>query len=388
MIIQQAVRDAFKKGFGQTPRLFLAPGRINLIGEHVDYNEGLVLPTAIDRQIVFALAANDSGVFNCYSLDREEEISFGYPDFKPGHHWSNYLMGVLAGLRERGSVIGGLDCVFGGNIPQGAGLSSSAALCCGFGWGVNQLFQLNHDRQAIAIVGQEAEHHFAGVKCGIMDQYASLFSEKDHVLLLDCRTLTHKTLPLALGEYQLLLINSNVDHQLASTAYNDRRAACEEGVSILHKTFPEVNSLRDARLQHLDQVKNQMNPDTFRKCRFVISEIDRVIMSTKFLNKKDIESFGALMFQTHHGLSKEYDVSCPETDFLVELGRQHKGVVGARMMGGGFGGCTLNIVQKTQVQSFTDAVRSKYFAQFRKEADFYLVKPSAGVHELTTSEVS
>jgi galactokinase len=385
MAFDAEIHSTFNSKFHSECQRFISPGRINLLGEHVDYNDGLVLPTAINKHILFAIAPNRSAQFNLVSVDNNESFSFDVDNLKPGHHWSSYFMGVIAGLRQRNLNVPGFDCVFGGDIPTGAGLSSSAALCCGMCYALNHIFVLGLEKAEMATLSQKAEHEFAGVNCGIMDQYACLFSEAGQVLLLDCRTMTHKTVPLEMGNYEFVLVNSMVSHQLASTEYNARRQTCERGLEIIKKSFPEVNSLRDVRLHQLNEIRAQMDEDTYMKCRYVISEVDRVIMATKFLNKKDMSSFGALMFQTHEGLSKEYEVSCAETDFLVDAARKFPGVAGARMMGGGFGGCTINILPKDQIDTFKHTVKEQYRHSFRKEAAFYQVEPSEGVHLLTSS---
>jgi galactokinase len=371
----KTIQEIFAEKFKGTPSVFIAPGRINLIGEHTDYNEGFVMPAAINCHITFAIAPNGTDRFNFHAVDYNETASFDLSGIKPGDGWINYLMGVVDGFSDL--RVKGVDCVFGSTIPVGAGLSSSAALCSGFGFAINTLFNLNLDRFQLAKIGQYSEHEFAGVQCGIMDQFASLHGKKNSVLLLDCRSLEYETLPVDLGDYRIMLIDTKVKHSLASTGYNDRRASCERGAKILG-----VGSLRDATRTMLDQRQDEMGEDVYVKCSYVVDEIARTKQAANFLKAGHIEKFGALLYETHWGLSKSYDVSCEELDFLVSLAEEQKDVViGARMMGGGFGGCTINLVQGSKVDFIKGYVHEKYFATFRKEPDFYLVNLADGVHK-------
>jgi galactokinase len=371
----------FRKHFQGDAIVITAPGRINLIGEHTDYNGGFVLPAATDKHFVFAMAPNGSDNVNCIALDLNERESFNLGDLKPGNGWVNYLMGVLQGLRNLGVNIGGVDCVFSSSIPSGAGLSSSAALCCGFGFGIGELFDKTLSRLSLAKVAQYAEHQFAGVMCGIMDQYASLFGEKDCALLLDCQKLEHQAVPVHHDEYSILMIDTKVKHSLASTAYNDRRASCEEAVALIGRKYPTVKSLRNVTHVMLAELQDQLGEDTFIKAKYVVDEIARTIAAAEFLRSNQIEKFGDLMFQTHWGLSRMYDVSCEELDRLVHWAEDHRSMVcGARMMGGGFGGCTINLVRSDKVNYLRGYVAEKYFATFGSEPDFFTVDLSQGVH--------
>ena len=369
------VEEIFLEKFRTEPVIFIAPGRINLIGEHTDYNEGFVMPAAIDSHFTFAIAPNGTDRFNFYAVDYDEDASFDLSLLKPGDSWINYLMGVVDGVSNL--QVRGVDCVFGSSIPVGAGLSSSAALCCGFGFALNQLYDLKLSRLEIARIAQRSEHEFAGVRCGIMDQFASLHGRKNSALLLDCKTLQYETLPVSLGDYRIMLIDTKVKHSLASTAYNDRRASCEEGARIVGKS-----SLREVTRTMLDQHQDKMGEEVYIKCLFVIEEIARTKRAADLLKAGEIRKFGALLYETHWGLSKFYDVSCEELDFLVELAEEDKeAVIGARMMGGGFGGCTINLVLKSKVDFLKGYVHEKYFATFKKEPDFYLVNLADGVHQ-------
>ncbi len=380
MSISSKTKTIFKEMFATEPIMVIAPGRVNLIGEHTDYNEGFVMPAAVDKHIAFAIAPNQADRFNFYSIDFDESISFQLGELTPGDSWFHYLMGVIQALKVQGLPVRGVDAVIGGNIPTGGGMSSSAALCCGFAFGLNEIFGFQLSRLQLAKVAQYSEHHFAGVMCGLMDQYASLFGQKNAALLLDCRTLTHELLPMEIHGVEFLLIDTKVKHSLASSAYNQRRSACEEGVSQLQKIKPEIKSLRDATLHDLELIRPHVNPDVLIKCGFVVKEISRTLQAAELIRAQDLKGFGKLMFETHEGLSKEYEVSCPESDLLVEMARTFPGVYGARQMGGGFGGCTINLLQKESIESFSSMIREKYVATFKKEPDFYLVTLKEGVH--------
>ena len=380
--ISQLFRDRFKR----SPLLFQAPGRINLIGEHTDYNEGFVMPAAVDKHMVFAIAPNDNDRCNIYAQDFQEGVTFSLHDLNPGETWVNYLMGVLEGFTRKGLPVKGVDCIFESNIPSGAGLSSSAALCCGFAFALNEIFKCGLSRLELAKIAQFSEHEFAGVNCGLMDQYASLFGKEGSALLLDCHSLTHQYLPFKFDDVEILLIDSKVKHSLASSAYNDRRASCEEGVKVLQQCFPQIKSLRDADMKSLESVRQFLDDDTFVKCRFVIHEINRAQRAAKFLKTNDLKNFGQLMFETHWGLSKDYEVSCAESDLLVTVASENpESVLGARQTGGGFGGCTIALVKKKTVKEFSDKVRKKYVATFKKEPDFYSINISQGVHEMISN---
>jgi len=378
-----SISKTFQEKFHRAPLLFIAPARINLIGEHTDYNEGFVMPAAIDKHMVFAIAPSNNDRCNIYAQDFDEGATFSIHDLNPGETWVNYLMGVVDGFARRALPVGGVDCVFGGNIPAGAGLSSSAALCSGFGFALNELFHAKATRLDLAKIAQYSEHEFAGLKCGIMDMYASLFGQEEGALLLDCRSNTHELLPVHLKNYSLLLIDTKVKHSLASSAYNDRRHSCEEGVRIIHKKYPQVRSLRDVSRMMLYEHQDLMGEDTFVKCLFIVEEIERTQKAGGLLKAGDLKGFGNLMYETHRGLSQAYEVSCEELDFLVALAEEEKDVViGSRMMGGGFGGCTINLIATDRIGAFSEKIRANYFGTFKKEPDFYPVNIAEGVHQL------
>lgn len=378
MLLQQ-IEAKFESLFHNTPGLFLAPGRINIIGEHTDYNDGFVLPAAIDKHIAFAVAKNDLNRFRFYSIDFQESeelksLELGQ-DIKL---WAQYLVGVLGQFQKIGKLDSGFDVVFGGDIPVGAGLSSSAALECGLAKAVNVLSELNLSDIDLVKMAQKAEHEYAGVMCGIMDQYASVFGKKDHVFKLDCRDNTHQYFPLKLDDYDLLLINTNVKHSLASSEYNLRREECERGVQY-YKTFDSnITALRDVSREMIEAHENKPDPISYKRSKYMVEEIARVGQATQAMVNNDLESLGQLLYQTHDGLSKLYEVSCPELDFLVDLTRPLNQVLGSRMMGGGFGGCTLNLLKKSYVPEFKDMVIDAYEKKFSKSPDFYEVHLSDG----------
>ncbi len=383
MNLIRSISSDFKEKFESRPHLFVAPGRINLIGEHTDYNEGFVMPAAIDMGMAFAIAPSGSDKCNIYAADFKEGVTFSINDLNPGEVWVNYLMGVLDAFLRRGLPVKAVDCVFGGNIPSGSGLSSSAALCAGFGFALNEIFGFGLNRLEIAKIAQRSERHFAGANVGIMDPYASLFGKKESVFLLDCRSLTHEYISFHFPEYEILLIDSHVKHSLALSAYNDRRAACEEGVRIIQKQNPEVRSLRDVSRALLYQHQDQLGEDIFIKCLYVVEEIDRTQLAALLLQSSDLKGFGGLMYETHWGLSQAYEVSCEELDLLVSIAEEGRGdVIGSRMMWGGFGGCTINLVRKEKEEMFKEKVRQKYFTTFKKEPGFYLVNLSEGAHSI------
>jgi galactokinase len=379
-MVLEKVTESFRATFGRSPKVFTAPGRINLIGEHTDYNEGFVMPAAIDKHFEFATAKNGTDTFNIRAFDLDEQVSFSITELEKGTNWKNYLMGVIDGFIKRGKNISGVDVVFSSNIPAGAGLSSSAALCSGFGFALNSLFNCGLERIDLALIAQESEHRFVGTMCGIMDMYASLFSQQGSVMLLDCRTNQHEYIPVHFEDVEIVLIDTKVKHSLASSGYNDRRKSCEAGVSLIQKKHPTVHSLRDVSLSMLLTFKAEMSEEIYKRCFYVVSEIERTQRAAQLLKSGQTEAFGKLMYETHWGLSHDYEVSCEESDWLVKFAQQN-GVPGARQMGGGFGGCTINLIQKEKKLSFLEKVRAEFFAVFKKETDFYSVNLANGVHE-------
>ena len=352
-----------------------APGRINIIGEHTDYNNGFVLPAAIDKKTTVWLKKNDHpSTCTMKAGNLGETLRFDLTNFKPKKNgWENYMMGVVHELQQLGAQFSGFDCEFEGDVPIGSGMSSSASLECSLATGLNHLFDLGFDQWQLIKACQMAEHNFVGIKCGIMDQFASTMGKKNQVMFLDCRSLEFEYFPFDLGNYQLLLLNTNVSHSLASSEYNTRRSECEEGVRKLQTQFPKVQSLRDASFEMLLQMSTLMTPKVAKRCRHIVLENDRVQMATKALLNKDFKQLGQLMYKSHFSLSGDYEVSCPELDFLVQQTLNKDYILGSRMMGGGFGGCTISIIEKNWVATYIDSIAKIYKRQFGIDLSPYTV---------------
>ena len=357
-----------------------SPGRINIIGEHTDYNNGFVLPTAIDKKIKFKFRKNDSlNICNVHSANFNTSFSFDLNTVKPSEHqWENYILGVIDGIQKVSDKLQGFDCVLDSDIPVGSGISSSAALECGLAFGLNELFKLGLSKLTLVEIGQMAEHNYVGTKCGIMDQFASVMSKEGHVILLDCQSLEFEYVPIKIEPYKILLLNTNVSHNLASGEYNIRRKQCEDGVAVIKKKYPKVNSLRDVSPEMLAEFKNELDTVTFNRCSYVVDEKVRVLDTVKALKNNELKVVGENMYQTHDGLSKLYEVSCPELDFLVDFSKNFNQVIGARVMGGGFGGCTINIVHKDFIEQFTEEASKAYFEQFNIKLTAFEAMPSEG----------
>lgn len=370
----------FEERFQKVPEhIFLSPGRINIIGEHVDYNDGFVMPAAINKYICFAVSKNTNTAVTLVAQDLNETYSFDLnDDLKPvGTMWVNYILGVLHQLKPKGLTTG-FNIVFSSTIPMGAGLSSSAALECGIGYALNKMYNLGLSKEAIALIGQQSEHTFVGVNCGIMDQFASVFGKKNKVIKLDCTTLEYEYYEADFKKYSLLLLDSNVKHTHLTSGYNDRRQEVEQGLSVIQQHFPEVKTFRDCQEIMLLGLKEQLGETIFKRCRFVVQEIQRVRDAAKALNEADFKKLGQLLSETHEGLSKDYEVSCAEIDFLVDAVQHEKSVLGARMMGGGFGGCAINLVEKGTENELIKRISERYRNQFGIELKSYKVKISKG----------
>ena len=371
-------------GSAADPTIVLAPGRINLIGEHTDYNDGFVFPAAVDRYMVFVVSTATDGVGEWYAAGPDETAQPGRAlDVYP--LWARYLHAATVLLAEAGHDVSPVWVTFDGNVPGGAGMSSSSAICCGFLYALITRFELPISKNELILMAQRIEHRFIGVQGGIMDQYTCTFGRKGHALLLDCRSLEATPVPLALGEYTLLLINSNVKHSLVDSAFNDRRAACYEGVALIATTHPNVRSLRDVSSEQLLAHRDRLPADVYRKCAFVLAENARTLAAHRALVAGDLAMFGRLLYEGHAGLREQYDVTCPETDLIVELTHSMDTVMGARQMGGGFGGCVLCLVRTDRVGEVRDHLLGTYRARTGIEAAAYQVKLVDGVHVVDTS---
>jgi galactokinase len=380
------VEEKFKKRFAEQPLLVRSPGRVNLIGEHTDYNLGYVLPAAIDKAIYFAITPRNDRLCDIFALDMDDEYKFTLDDlqFTP-KGWPNYLMGVVDQFIKARYRIRGFNCVFGGDIPIGAGLSSSAAIEAGLAFALNTLFELRIEDLALVQLAQKAENEFVGVRCGIMDQYINIFGERDQVLRIDCRSLEYKYYPFAYPDICIVLFDSRVSHSLASSEYNRRREECGEGVATIKKCCPEVSSLRDVSIEMLEQCKSLMNSTIYRRCKYVVEENDRVLKACKELEKGDLKAFGAYMNQTHEGLSRDYEVSCQELDFLIALVKDKPQVYGSRMMGGGFGGCTINLIENDGIEEISRSVAEKYKQEFNIDMKTYITSIGSGTSVITVN---
>jgi len=373
--LTEYIKSSFINKFETNPLLVFSPGRINLIGEHTDYNEGYVFPAAIDKGIIAAIQINDTNSSSVIALDLNEELNFSLKNIQPIKNggWKNYVIGVVAEIQKTGKKLKNFNLSFGGDIPAGSGLSSSAALENSIVFGLNELFHLGLSKKEMIFISQKAEHNYVGVKCGIMDQYASMFGKKDAAILLDCQNLNAFVVDINLEEYNILLINTNVKHSLAESAYNERRTTCEHIASILN-----LKSLRETSENDLFSIKDQISIDDYKKGLYVIQENQRVLEASEAIKKNDIDLLGSLLYESHKGLQQQYKVSCDELDFLVDKTKENQNVLGARMMGGGFGGCTINIVKRDNLELFKKEIAQTYKENFNTECSFYVVNLSEG----------
>ena len=372
---------AFQQKFGETPAIVVrAPGRINLIGEHTDYNEGFVLPAAIDRAVWFAVSPRNDQQLHFLALDLGEEHQGDLKNLQKSLlGWPNYLLGCFSELLQKDYTVGGVNVVFGGNIPPGAGLSSSAAIESGMLFALNELYQLGLSRPEMALLAQGAENKFVGMNCGIMDMFASLMGREGCAIKLDCRSLQYEYIPIHAADTAILLCDTGVKHQLVDSEYNTRRQECEEGVRHLQSVYPTVHSLRDVDMEMLTSEKDGLRDVVFQRCKFVVEENIRVESACITLKKNGLPAIGSLLYASHTGLKNEYQVSCPELDFLVEQTQDSLTFFGARMVGGGFGGCTLNLLKKDAVAGFQHSITKKYQEKWARELRIWEVKITDGV---------
>ena len=374
----------FEELFNTTGAFYASPGRINLIGEHTDYNGGFVFPGAIDKGMIAEIKPNGTGKVRAFSIDLNDYAEFGLTEEDaPKASWARYIFGVCREIIKRGGNIQGFDTTFAGDVPLGAGMSSSAALESTYAFALNEIFELNIDKFELAKIGQATEHNYCGVNCGIMDQFASVFGKKGHLIRLDCRSLEYKYFPFdpeAAG-YKMVLLDSVVKHELASSAYNKRRQSCENVVAAIKRNHPEVEFLRDATMEMLNEVKADVSAEDYMRAEYVIEEIQRVLDVCDALEKGDYETVGEKMYGTHYGMSKLYEVSCEELDFLNDIAKEC-GVTGSRVMGGGFGGCTINLVKEDKYDAFVAKAFAEYTKKFGHEPKLYNVVISDGARRL------
>ena len=377
------VRSRFIKHFdGSTGNVYASPGRINLIGEHTDYNGGFVFPGAIDKGMIAELKINGTNKVRAYSIDLKDYVEFGLnEEDAPRASWARYIFGVCREIIKRGGKISGFNTAFAGDVPLGAGMSSSAALESTYAFALNEMFDCGLDKFELAKIGQATEHNYCGVNCGIMDQFASVFGKAGSLIRLDCRSLEYQYFPFDPKGYKLVLLDSVVKHELASSAYNKRRQSCETAVAAIQKRHPEVEFLRDANMDWLKEVKEEISAEDYMRAEYVIEEIQRVLDVCDALEQGDYETVGKKMYETHHGMSKLYEVSCEELDFLNDLAKEC-GVTGSRVMGGGFGGCTINLVKDELYEPFVNKAREFYFKQYNKHLKVYDVVISDGARRL------
>ncbi len=377
--------DIFQQKFSSEPLIVRSPGRVNIIGEHTDYNEGFVLPASIDKAIYVAVSKRDDGQVHLFSCDYNEGFEVALSAIQPTENWTTYILGVVDQLVKRKYSVAGFNLAMYGDVPIGAGLSSSAAVECATVFALNELFSFGIEKMEMVRIAQKAEHTYAGVMCGIMDQFASVFGKKNHVIKLDCRSLEFEYKPLKLKGYKLVLFNSNVKHSLSATGYNTRRQQCEQGIAWIKKVHPGVNSLRDVTMEMLHTLVAPKDKIIYKRCKYVVEEVQRLLSACDDLEKGNILGLGRKMFETHDGLSTEYEVSCEELDYLVNSVKGNTSVVGARMMGGGFGGCTINLIEENAIGEMIDRISASYKTDMQLTLSAYIVKIEQGTERITNN---
>lgn len=380
---KEIVEKIFKEKFGsEKAEVYTSPGRINLIGEHTDYNGSFVFPGAIDKGMIASIRFNGTDKIRAYSIDLDESSEFGLNEEDlPQEGWAKYIFGVCREIIKRGGTLKGFDTVFSGDVPLGAGMSSSAALESTYAFALNDMLNLGIDKFELARIGQSTEHNYVGVMCGIMDQFISLFGKKGHLIRLDTKSMEYEYFPFDPEGYKLVLLDTLVKHELASSAYNKRRESCENAAATIAKRHPQVKFLRDASMEMLNEVKDEISEEDYMRAEYVIEETERVRQVSDALVRGDYETVGQKMYETHHGMSKLYEVSCEELDFLNDVAREH-GVTGSRVMGGGFGGCTINLVKDELYDSFIKDAKEQFNAKYGHEPKVYDVVISDGARKL------
>jgi len=372
--IAESLKKKFRLLFGQQPLIVQSPGRINIIGEHTDYNEGFVLPAAIDKAAYMAVAIRNDNEIHLIADDLNEKFSININELQPQKNisWPNYILGPVAQLLKKNIVVTGFNAILSSNVPVGAGLSSSAAVECATIFALNELFHAKLDKITMIKMAQKAEHEYPGLLCGIMDMFASMMGKKDHVIKLDCRSLEYEYVPFKLDGIKVVLFDTNVKHSLASSEYNTRRKECTQAVEWVKEFHPEVKTLRDVTEAMLDKYVLPKNKLIDKRSRFVVQEIQRLQDACDDLKRGDIAALGNKMFATHDGLSRMYEVSCAELDFLVDFVKNNEDVIGARMMGGGFGGCTINLVRESAIDLLIEKIKPAYEQETNLPFTFYI----------------
>jgi len=384
--LSSRVKEKFQSLFSDDrPLIVRSPGRVNLIGEHTDYNNGFVLPAAIDKAICMAVSARADKELHIVALDLDSSFRGSVDRLERSPlHWPDYLQGVIQQIQALGHELGGFNCVFGGDIPLGAGMSSSAALECATAFALNELFGLGLDPLTMVKLSQKAENVFVGLQCGIMDQFASMFGRRNHVIRLDCQSLEYVYFPFNTEGILIALLDTGVKHTLASSEYNTRRQQCEAGVRLVQAHYPNVSSLRDVTLPMLETLVAPVDALVYRRCRYILEENARLLAGTEDLQRGDLAAFGRKMFASHEGLSHDYEVSCEELDFLVDQVRDDPGVIGARMMGRGFGGCTINLVKEAAIDGLIERITPVYREAMKLELKVYIGQIENGTSFVTT----
>jgi galactokinase len=378
--MKETIQQAFIDNFKEVPLIVRSPGRINIIGEHTDYNNGFVLPAAIDKAAYIAMSIREDNEIHLVAQDLKEKFSTRVENLSPvgDTSWPNFLLGSAAQFLKAGVELRGFNAILLSDVPIGAGLSSSAAIECATTYALNELLGTNFDRLAMVKMAQKAEHEYAGVMCGIMDQFASMMGKKDHVIRLDCRSLEYQYVPFKLNGYKIVLFNTNVKHSLASSEYNTRRNECNQAVEWISPFEATVHSLRDVNEQMLDKYVKFKSEVVYNRSKFIVQEIERLLNGCIDLENNDLLSLGKKMFSTHQGLSSLYEVSCKELDWLVDFVKDHPAVIGARMMGGGFGGCTINIVKEAEIDNLIAMVKPAYEDAMNLPLTFYIASIENG----------
>jgi galactokinase len=384
MLERDQIHQQFERTFGAVPRVFSAPGRVNFIGEYTDYNEGFVLPLGINRRTYVAAAPRPDRTLRVLAQDLGETVQVRLDDGarRRTGSWMDYVAGTACALEDTGLRLAGADMLIASDVPRGAGLASSAALEVAVGFALASLAaDAEPDRLALALAGQRAEHEWVGTKCGLMDQYIAAFARPGHAILLDCRTLVGTAIPLELGEARVVVLDTQVRHDLATSAYNERRTQCEAGVRAIASDHKGVKALRDVSISLLSDYTSRLEPAVARRCHHVVSENARTLETVEALRNGDMAKAGLLLSASHESLRRDFEVSCDELDFLVDRACEHAGVYGSRMTGGGFGGCVLCLVQASEVEGMIERVSQEYARRFARTARAFVVQPGAGARE-------